>query len=462
MKIKKWIAGCLAGLFLINTTFSVHAADTETYQVRSPHMYAHAYAVMDANSGEILFGENVNEKIYPASTAKLMSAIVTVESGIDLDTEVKTQSKIVHHTTVGTYDLDMYGDEYYTLRALLNMSLIASAADATDMMAVAVAGSKTAFAEKMMEKVEELCLTQTSFDNPVGSDIGASFNETYSTAKEMCQIARYAMANKTIRNIVAKHSYTISGNNHLNGRQISNTNWFYNRYPYNSDYFTIIGTKTGQTTAAGDVFIATAVDSEGHELICAYFGQDGKEATFRWINYLLTYAMKEYKSGNLTLTKGAYNIRYDQNATVYLRSMTENVLKQSEGRVLDLDYEITEKQSAGMITASLAPETEGTRITSYFDAIEEAGTEDTCSKERFTSYLKTALPGIEKQRNVATAIENASDTITCEEAGCILGAAIRSFPLYQASFPSYKIRTWTAENPMPFVSVLDYDNYTSS
>lgn len=455
MKIKKFLAVCLAGLILINSTISVKAADTD-YQVRAPHMYAHAYAVMDANSGEILFGEKVNKKIYPASTAKLMSAIVTVESGIDLDTVVKTQSKIVRHTTVGTYDLDMYGGEYYTLRSLLNMSLIASAADATDMMAVAVAGSKSAFAEKMMEKVEELGLTKTSFDNPVGSDIGASFNETYSTATEMCKIARYAMANKTIRNIVAKHSYTITGDNHLNGRQISNTNWFYNRYPYNSDYFTIIGTKTGQTTAAGDVFIATAVDSEGHELICAYFGQGGKEETFRWINYLLTYAMKEYKKGNLTMAKGAYNIRYDKNATAYVRSMTENVLKQSEGRVLDLDYQITEKQAIGMIEAVLAPETEGTRITSHFDAIKESGSKETCSKETFASYLKTALPSIEKQKDVTSAIENASDTVTCENAGCILGAALRSFPLYQASFPTYEMRTWTLENPVPFASPLNY------
>lgn len=457
MKIKKLIAGCLAGILTLS--LSVPAKAAESYEVHAPHMYAHAYAVMDANSGEILFGEKVDKKIYPASTAKLMSAIVAVESGIDLDTVVKTQSKIVRHTTVGTYDLDMYGGEYYTLRSLLNMSLIASAADATDMMAVAVAGSKSAFAEKMMEKVEELGLTRTSFDNPVGSDIGASFNETYSTATEMCKIARYAMANKTIRNIVAKHSYTITGDNHLNGRQISNTNWFYNRYPYNKDYFTIIGTKTGQTTAAGDVFIATAVDTEGHELICAYFGQGGKEETFRWINYLLTYAMKQYKKGNLTMAKGAYNIRYDQNATAYVRSMTKNVLKQSEGRVLDLDYQITEKQAMDMIETSLAPELSGTRITSHFDALTDTG-KDTCSKDYFVQALKTALPGMEKRRDVAAAIQNAADTLTCEDAGCILGAAIRSFPLYQASFPTYEMRTWTPEDPVPFASVVAFTDLT--
>lgn len=451
MKIKKFIAGCLAGLIAISSAISVQAK--ETYDVRAPHMYAHSYAVMDANTGEILFGEKVDEKIYPASTAKLMSAIVTVESGIDLNTSVKTQSKIVRHTTVGTYDLDMYGDEYYTLGALLNMSLIASAADATDMMAVAVAGSKDAFADMMMEKVEELGLEHTSFDNPVGSDIGASFNETYSTAREMCEIARYAMANSTIRKIVAKSSYTITGDNHLNGRQISNTNWFYNRYPYNSDYFTIIGTKTGQTTAAGDVFIATAVDSSGHELICAYFGMGGKAETFRWINYLLTYAFKEYKKGNLTMAKGAYNVRFDKNSEAYIRTMTEGVIKQSEGRVLDLDYEITEEQAIGMIKACLEPELNGTRISSYFDKL--TGSDATCTKEFFVNALKTAVPGIEDMENVTDALAEVTDEISCEEAGMICGAAIRSFPLYEASFPTYEMRTWTEENPVPFASVME-------
>lgn len=451
MRFKKIIAGLLAVLITATSATPVYA--DETYQVRALHMYAHSYAVMDANTGEILFGEKVDKKIYPASTAKLMSAIVAVESDVPLDTVVKTKGKIVNRTTPGTYNLGMNGGEKYTLNALLNMSLIASAADATDTMADAIAGSRDAFAEMMMDKVEELGLENTSFDNPVGSDIGGGFYETYSTAREMCEITRYAMANPTIRKIVRKSSYTITGNNSLSGRQISNTNWFYNRYPYNSDKFTIIGSKTGQTTAAGDVFIATAVDSKGHELICAYFGKGGKEETFRWINNLLTYAFKEYKKGNLDLAKGAYNIRYDKNAEAYVRSMTKNVIKQSEGRVLDLEYVVTEEQALGMLKASLNPELKGTRISTYFDELEVSDVK--CTKEFFVEMIKKAVPGMEDQKGVSQVLESVSDEITCADAGAICGAAIRSFPLYMASFPTYEMKTWTEDNPMPFVSVMD-------
>lgn len=451
MRIKRLLAGALTAVFVLTSTFTVHA--DEEYQIRALHMYAHSYAVMDANTGEILFGEKVDKKIYPASTAKLMSAIVAVESGIPLDTMVETKGKIVNRTTPGTYNLGMNGGEAYSLSTLLNMSLIASAADATDTMADAIAGSRDAFAEMMMEKSEELGLTSTSFDNPVGSDTGGGFYETYSTAREMCEITRYAMANETIRKIVRKSSYTISCDGNLNGRQISNTNWFYNRFPYNSDYFTIIGSKTGQTTAAGDVFIATAVDTEGHELICAYFGMGGKEETFRWINNLLTYAFKEYKKGNLDLCKGAYNVRYDKNEEAYARAMTADVLKQSEGRVLDLHYVMTEKQAIGMLEACVSPELSDTRVSTYFNDV--VGSELQCTKEMFLEYMDTAVPYLSHQKGVKGAIESASEQLTVADAGAICGAAIRSMPLYMASFPIYEMRTWSEMNPIPFASTME-------
>lgn len=71
-------------------------------KVKAPKMQCHAYAVMDAGSGEILFGQDENKVIYPASTAKLMTAIVCVEQG-DVNSKIKTKYDIVHGTTYGTY-----------------------------------------------------------------------------------------------------------------------------------------------------------------------------------------------------------------------------------------------------------------------------------------------------------------------------------------------------------------------
>ena len=188
-------------------------------KVKVPKKQCHAYAVMDAGSGEVLFGQKANKKIYPASTAKLMTAIVCVEKG-NVNSVIKTKSDVVYRTTPGTYSLGIGAGVKYTFKDLLHMSLMSSAADATDSLAVGVFGSKKACVEAMNEKCKELGLKKTHFDNPVGSDIGAGFNETYASAKEMAEICRYAMAMPLIRSTVAKaHYHTQKG-----GMDINTTN----------------------------------------------------------------------------------------------------------------------------------------------------------------------------------------------------------------------------------------------
>lgn len=275
-------------------------------KVKAPKMQCHAYAVMDAGSGEVLFGQEENKVIYPASTAKLMTAIVCVENG-DTHAKIKTKSKIVDGTTYGTYSLGLASGVKFTFNDLLHMSLLSSAADATDTLAAAVFGSKKACADAMTAKAVEMGLTQTSFDNPVGSDIGAGFDRTYSTAAEMAKVCRYAMSIPMIRSAVAKAHYQVTSGQDL---QVNTTNWFLRGMAYyDRDNYKIIGSKSGTTNAAGNVFIATAVDEEGHEVICAYFGNVSKESTFTSIRKLLDYTFEKAKKGKIELTPSNYDVR---------------------------------------------------------------------------------------------------------------------------------------------------------
>ena len=83
---------------------------------------------------------------------------------------------------------------------------------------------------------------------------------------------------------------------------INTTNWFLKGMAYyDHDAYKVIGSKSGTTNAAGHVFIATATDDEGHELICAYFGNVSKESTFASIRSLFDYAFKSSKKGKITL-----------------------------------------------------------------------------------------------------------------------------------------------------------------
>lgn len=277
-------------------------------KVKAPKKECHSYVVMDAGSGKVLFGQKANKKIYPASTAKLMNAIVCVENG-DLDSVIKTKADIVYNTTPGTYNVGIGAGVKYTFQDLLHISLMASSADATDSLAVGVFGSKKKCVKAMNAKCKELGLTKTSFDNPVGSDIGAGYNKTYSTAKEMALICRYAMAVPAIRSAVKKAHYDTQ----RGGVSVNTTNWFLRGMAYyDHDSYKIIGSKSGTTNAAGHVFIATAVDDEGHELICAYFGNVSKESTFSSIRSLLDYAFKKYRSGEISLSQSNYDVRISE------------------------------------------------------------------------------------------------------------------------------------------------------
>lgn len=297
--MKKKITGILLLLLFIALPLQGQA------KVKAPKKQCHAYVVMDAGSGEVLLGQDTDKKIYPASTAKLMTAIVCVEKG-NVNSVIKTKSDVVYRTTPGTYSLGIGAGVKYTFRDLLHMSLMSSAADATDSLAVGVFGSKKACVEAMNEKCKELGLKKTHFDNPVGSDIGAGYNETYASAREMAEICRYAMAIPEIRSAVSKaHYHTQRG-----GMDVNTTNWFLKGMAYyDEDAYKIIGSKSGTTNAAGHVFIATATDKEGHELICAYFGNVSKESTFASIRSLFDYTFKKYKEGKITLTPSNYDVR---------------------------------------------------------------------------------------------------------------------------------------------------------
>lgn len=300
MKKTKRILSFFLSFFLL--PLPVHAV------VKAPEKTCHSYVVMDAGSGNVLFGQDENKKIYPASTAKLMTAIVCVENG-DVNSVIKTKGKIVHHTTPGTYNIGIGAKVKYTFKELLEMCLMSSSADATDSLAAGVFGSKEACVKAMNKKCGELGLTSTSFDNPVGSDIGAGFKKTYSTASEMAKICRYAMSIPLIRATVAKTHGKANGGN----IEFNTTNWFLNGLAgYDKKTYRVIGSKSGTTNAAGHVFIATAMDGEGHEVICAYFGNVSKESTFISIRSLFDYTFRKYKKGKLLLSGSNYDVRGDR------------------------------------------------------------------------------------------------------------------------------------------------------
>ena len=176
----------------IHTSFAVE--NTNNLKIYSP-----SYILMEASTGKILAENNPNEVMPPASTTKIMTAILTVEN-CKLD-EIATVSHNAIFSVPPSYSIaSLREGEELTVEQLLNVLLIQSANDAANVLAEHIAGSVEEFAKMMNDKAKELGCKNTNFVNANGVEE----DDHYSTAYDLALMGKYAMQNSTIRNIVTK------------------------------------------------------------------------------------------------------------------------------------------------------------------------------------------------------------------------------------------------------------------
>ncbi len=227
--------------------------------LRADQLYGEAAIVMDAETGEILFEKNANVRMYPASTTKIMTLLLGIESGISLDTVVTIPSE-AGDITADSSVVPVYPGETMTYGDLLYGTMLKSGNDGANAIAVFVSGSIDAFVSKMNERAKEIGCTGTNFVNAHG--LHDEYH--YSTAHDLALITQEAMKNPTFREIAATQSYTM--NISTRGEvTVSSTN---NMLNPNSDYYyeACIGVKTGSHSYAGKCFVGAA-EKEGVTLI---------------------------------------------------------------------------------------------------------------------------------------------------------------------------------------------------
>ncbi|BBF45445.1 D-alanyl-D-alanine carboxypeptidase [Lachnospiraceae bacterium KM106-2] len=272
---------------MAGNTVTVNAKSVKTI----PSVQAKAYAIIDAKTGAILYQKKSLNKIYPASTAKLMTALVAIEH-MSVSKKITVSKKALQLVPSDASRIGLKAGKKYTLNQLLHMLLIVSAADAAEVIAVGVAGSQKKFVAMMNKKAKSLGMTKTSFDNPIGLDKGNKYMKTYSTAADMSKLGKYVMNVNAIKKIVAKGKYTLNGFN--NGKRLlKNTNEFLTTASYSKNSYRIIGTKTGYTNAAGACLIVTAVSTKGKKMILAYYGAKTHSQMYKEIRSLLDYALRK-------------------------------------------------------------------------------------------------------------------------------------------------------------------------
>lgn len=286
-KLKKQIVYVLIMALLLSGVPNAQAQA----QRAIPKTKAHAYYMIDAGTGEKILSKNANKKIYPASTVKLLTALVALEHA-DETKEIKYTKKLSKGIPADAAALNLRKGRTYNVKQYLHMLLMVSDAVSATVLAVGIAGSQEKFVEWMNEKAKALGMNDSSFDNPIGLDKGNGYHKTYTTAADFIKVSKAAMENETIREIVAKKKYTVRPIGVKKSFVIKNTNAFYTHYKkmVKGVKYEIIGSKTGTTKAAGHALIATARDENGREVICAFFGKSTHKRLYKDVKKLFNYA----------------------------------------------------------------------------------------------------------------------------------------------------------------------------
>lgn len=217
------------------------------------HVSASSAIVIDGESGRVLYEKNAYECRGMASTTKIMTALVAVES-LDLNSIVTVSP---HASGTEGSSIWLSPLEKISVSDLLYGLMLASGNDAAAALAEHISGNEDAFAAVMNRRAKKIGAYNTNFTNPHG----LPDDNHYTTAYDLAIISAEAMKNPTFAEIVSTEHKTISWEGSQWDRSLKNHNKLLSRYEY------AIGIKTGYTKKDGRCLVSCA-EKDGRRLIC--------------------------------------------------------------------------------------------------------------------------------------------------------------------------------------------------
>ena len=251
------LAAVIAGLCTLTPAFADYDPG---FSVEAESVY-----FINLDTGKVLYEKDADKKVYPASTTKIMTALLALEKIPDLDTPQIELKLYIQNALNGT-GASLAGilrGETFTPRELLYASLLPSGNEAAMMLGDYVGdGSLDYFAEMMNEKAAGLGAVNTHFVNPSGMHD----DDHYTTAYDMYLITRAALENETFREIVGTSYYYAGEDQNGNPLHWNTTNYLITPgSTYYYEYAT--GIKTGTTDEAGRCLVSTAEHNGYHYML---------------------------------------------------------------------------------------------------------------------------------------------------------------------------------------------------
>lgn len=269
-----------------DTEIAVEKTDS-TVSDTTPDLTALAAALIDGNTGRILYEKNGYERKPMASTTKIMTCIIALENG-NLDDVVTVSDYAVSMPKV---HLGMKSGQQFYLRDLLYSLMLESHNDTAVAIAEHISGSVEEFAEFMNERAKQLGAYDTHFVTPNGLDD----EEHYTTATDLGLIGAYAVKNDEFIDIINTSSYSFSTVDGQYSYSVSNKNSFLTMMDG------AIGIKTGFTNGAGYCFVG-AVKTEATTFVSVVLGSGWPpNKTYKWSDTrkLMNYGIENFKLTNV-------------------------------------------------------------------------------------------------------------------------------------------------------------------
>jgi len=240
-------------------------------------MNAEAGALFNVTDRSVVYSKNAFERLYPASTTKVMTAIIALEEGNLSDQVTVTEDAVI--TEAGATLCGIKPGDVITMQDLLYGLMMPSGNDAANAIAVHMYGSIAAFADRMNVRARELGATGTHFMNPSG----LTDENHYTTAYDLYLMFNEAMKLPLFREIIAEDSYTANYQNGA-GEAVSKTwtvgNWYQKGERETPAGVSVLGGKTGTTQAAGYCLIMASNDSQDKEYISVVLKSDSRPSLY--------------------------------------------------------------------------------------------------------------------------------------------------------------------------------------
>lgn len=259
-----------------------------------PEIAPAAAVLMDADSGEVFYSVGAHDSRDPASTTKIMTALLVIEAVEDgqfsLDDSVAAYDDCQQGMDEDSSNANpaIEPGEILSIRDLLYCAMLASANEACNILAEYTAGSIDAFVDRMNERAKELGCTDTKFRNPNGLENA----NHYSSAYDLALIARECVKHTQLVEICSAPSYGIDATNINDERTLRNSNKQLNS---NSDYYNpeVYGLKTGYFETAGYCLVS-AMEKDEINLIAVVLGEEDEDLRFEDANILFDWFYENF------------------------------------------------------------------------------------------------------------------------------------------------------------------------